>query len=74
MQCEDQREWYRRHGRSPAVGKTKAGVRQPGRSCYVSVKGGCGHPECIEANREYQRRYMYLWHKGIGWSDPMDDL
>lgn len=41
--------------------KTRSPPARGTRACYVTK---CGHPECAEANRVYQRKYMRLWRQG----------
>lgn len=51
-----------RNGR--ALVRTEHGSRR----CYIN---GCRNPECVQANRDYQREYMRMRRSGIAWTDPL---
>jgi hypothetical protein len=48
--------------------------RKRGRSCYVGSGGKCGHPECLEANREYQRLWVRRKRGGIDYFEDITDV
>lgn len=60
---------YKRRRVDPE-GHQRTGVRPRGRACFQT---GCDHPECRQANRDYQRNW-YRMNRSSGWVDLFEDI